>query len=144
MRKKEKDGTAAPCPEAGVTLELKESGAPWFTEVLYPAGVLLSTRELPSCDTLYITSRDMVSITGTPLPAKYRCPPVLNRAVLYLVVSEAPGMTPETFLAAMWAAGVTRYTVDMVGRTVTCYGGDGCSPLPPQGRSVHRRFFGEA
>lgn len=105
VRKKEKDGTAAPCPKACVTLKLKESGVPRCTEVPYPAGELLSF------DTLYIPTRDMVSVTP-PQSAKYGCQPILNPAILYLVVSEAPGMTPEMFLAAMCAAGVTRYTVD--------------------------------
>ena len=41
----------------------------------------------------------------------------------------AGGRTSPAFLAALWRAGVIRYTVNLAERTVTSYGGDGANHL---------------
>jgi Phage envelope protein len=119
-----------------ITVPLKTGGAPWFADVLYPAGVLINTWTLPGCDALYVTVNGVITISGIPLRGHFNPFRTLNTTELYRIV-RGPGVVYfpfRTFLAAMWAAGVAGYTVDMAGRTVTCYGPDGDDPGGRGGR----------
>lgn len=108
-----------------ITVQLKTGRSPWFTDVLYPAGALLmNTWTLPGCDALYVTVNGVITISGIPLRGHFNPFRTLDTAELYRIV-RGPGVVYfpfRTFLAAMWAAGVAGYIVDMIERTVTCYG----------------------
>lgn len=112
--------------ENGITLTLKDGRGPWFTDMLYPAGVLLATWTLPTCDVQYITTTDVVNIDGIPLSKRCCRAPELNEKALYLALVDGglSSVSFQKFLETMWAVGVVSFSVDMVSRTVTCHGPD--------------------
>ncbi|HEJ0405235.1 TPA: DUF1398 family protein [Serratia marcescens] len=121
--------------KAGMEIPLKEGRFPYFADALYRAGVLSNTWYLPSGDSLYVTRKGLVNVTGEPLAVRSTKPAPFNERALYLAIQEdrRGNITFRDFLRAIWAAGVVSYTVDFVLRTVTYYGveGDACKEHYP-------------
>ncbi len=105
----------------------KVGGFPYLAEVFRQAGVTKNLWFLPSCQSLYLTSEGPVVIPGTPLVSGATDVPAFDREALIraLRTDQAGESTFPEFLAATWRAGVIRYDVDFVARSVAYYGCDG-------------------
>jgi uncharacterized protein YbcV (DUF1398 family) len=105
----------------------KVGGFAYLAETLRLAGVTMNTWILPSCQALYLTREGPVVIQGTPLAmGVLDVPPFDRDAVIRALRTDQAGEStfPE-FLSAAWRAGVVRYDVDFMARTVTYLGFDG-------------------
>lgn len=102
-------------------------GFPYLAETLRSAGVTRNLWQLPSCQSLYLTDQGPVVMQGTPLVSGIADVPQFNRDALIIAlrVDQAGHSTFPEFLMAAWNAGVTRYEVDFIGRTVTYCGSGG-------------------
>jgi uncharacterized protein YbcV (DUF1398 family) len=102
----------------------KEGGFPYLAEVLRRSGVLRNTWFLPACESLYHTEAGAVVIQGSPLLTGAADVPVFNQQALVaaLRTDQAGEGSFSEFLAASWRAGVVRYEVDLIHRTVTYFG----------------------
>lgn len=102
----------------------KVGGFPYLAEVLRQAGVTRNIWFLPACQSLYLTQDGPVAVQGTPLVSgMVDVPPFDRDALIAALRTDQAGKSsfPE-FLAASWRAGVVRYDVDFVARTVSYYG----------------------
>jgi len=102
-------------------------GFPYLAETLRRAGVTRNIWSLPACQSLYLTSAGPVVTQETPLISGTVDVPPFNRDALIaaLRTDQAGKSTFREFLAASWRAGVVRYDVDFVARTVAYYGCNG-------------------
>src|SRR5580698_7445299 len=105
----------------------KVGGFPYLAETLRRAGVTRNLWSLPSCHSLYLTKEGSVVTMGTPLAAGTEDVPRFDRDALIqaLRTDQAGNSTFPEFLEAAWRAGVVRYDVDFIARTVAYYGGNG-------------------
>ncbi len=105
----------------------KVGGFPYLAETLRRAGVTRNLWFLPACQSLYMTGNGPVVTLGTPLSAGTVDVPPFNQEALIaaLRTDQAGNSTFPEFLAASWRAGVVRYDVDFLARTVAYYGGNG-------------------
>ena len=110
------DRAAAGRPKAG--------GFPYLAETLRRAGVARNLWFLPSCQSLFLTKDGPVVIQGAPLLLGPGDVPPFDREALInaLRADQAGQSTFQEFLAASWRAGVVRYDVDFLARTVAYYG----------------------
>ena len=99
-------------------------GFPYLAETLRSAGVTRNLWSLPSCQSLFLTEAGSVVVQGTPLLTGMADVPAFDREALItaLRTDQAGESSFPEFLAASWKAGVVRYDVDFLGRTVTYYG----------------------
>jgi len=102
----------------------KVGGFPYLAETLRRAGVTRNLWYLPACQSLYLTENGPVVTLGTPLSSGTVDVPPFNRKALIeaLRSDQAGNSTFPEFLAASWRAGVVRYDVDLIARTVAYYG----------------------
>ena len=102
-------------------------GFPHLAEVLRQAGVIRNEWHLPSCHSVYYTETGVVVSQSAPLVSGMVEVPVFDEAALIQALStdQAGNSTFPEFLAAAWAAGVVRYTVDFAERYVIYYGSQG-------------------
>jgi uncharacterized protein YbcV (DUF1398 family) len=105
----------------------KVGGFPYLAETLRRAGVKRNLWFLPACQSLYFTDYGPVVAQGTPLVSGTADVPPFDREALVatLRTDQAGKSTFSEFLAGSWRAGVVRYDVDFMARTVTYYGCDG-------------------
>ncbi len=105
----------------------KVGGFPYLAETLWRAGVTRNVWSLPSCQSLFLTTKGPVVTQGAPLVSGSADVPAFNREDLIraLRTDQAGESTFPEFLAASWRAGVVRYDVDFAARTVTYYGCNG-------------------
>lgn len=105
----------------------KVGGFPYLAETLRRAGVTRNLWHLPACQSLYLTGDGPVVTLGTPVSSGTVDVAPFNRETLIaaLRTDQAGKSTLPEFLAACWRAGVVRYDVDFVGRTVFYYGCNG-------------------
>ena len=105
----------------------KVGGFPYLAETLRQAGVTRNIWSLPSAQSLFITNEGAVVTQGTPLVSGTVDVPPFDREALIaaLRTDQAGNSTFPEFLAASWRAGVVRYHVDLVARTVSYYGCNG-------------------
>jgi uncharacterized protein YbcV (DUF1398 family) len=105
----------------------KIGGFPYLAETLRRAGVTHNLWYLPACQCLYLTEHGPVVTSGTPLSTSMVDVPSFNRDALIaaLRTDQAGNSTFPEFLAASWRAGVVRYEVDLLTRTVAYYGCNG-------------------
>jgi uncharacterized protein YbcV (DUF1398 family) len=102
----------------------KVGGFPYLADTLRRAGVTRNVWLLPACESLYLTEDGPVVVQGTPLVSGAAdVPPFDHDALVKALRTDQAGESsfPE-FLAASWSAGVVRYDVDLVDRTVTYFG----------------------
>jgi len=102
-------------------------GFPYLAEVLRRAGVTRNVWSLPSCQSLYLTQEGPVVMQGAPLVNGAVDVPAFDEEALIkaLRVDQAGESTFPEFLDATWRAGVVRYEVDLVARTVAYQGCNG-------------------
>lgn len=102
----------------------KVGGFPYLAETLRRAGVIRNSWTLPACQSLYLTTAGPVVVQGTPLLTGFADVPPFDQTALItaLRTDQADESTFPEFLAATWKAGVIRYDVDLIERTVAYYG----------------------
>lgn len=120
-----------------VKWQLNDGGFPFFSDVLFRAGVLKHVWSLPACQSLYLTRRGRVKIPGASLMVSQELP-LFDDKKLYQVVGRAREghyKSFRAFLFELYAAGVASYTVDCVVRTVMFYGGDDACIAPNRAKN---------
>jgi uncharacterized protein YbcV (DUF1398 family) len=102
----------------------KVGGFPFLADTLRRAGVTRNVWFLPACESLYLTEDGPVVVQGTPLVSGAADVPPFDQQALVkaLRIDQAGESSFPEFLAASWRAGVVRYDVDLLNRTVTYYG----------------------
>jgi uncharacterized protein YbcV (DUF1398 family) len=102
-------------------------GFPYLAETLRRAGVTRNLWSLPACQSLYLTNEGPVLTQSTPLVSGTVDVPPFDRDALIkaLRTDQAGNSTFPEFLEATWRAGVIRYDVDFLARTVAYYGCNG-------------------
>jgi uncharacterized protein YbcV (DUF1398 family) len=102
-------------------------GFPYLAETLRRAGATRNLWHLPACQSLYLTNDGPVMIQGLPLASGSMDVPAFSQDALIaaLRTDQAGNSTFPEFLASTWRAGVVRYDVDFVARTVAYYGCNG-------------------
>lgn len=110
-----------------ITFRPKVGGFPYLAETLRRAGVTRNVWVLPACEALYLTNDGPVAIQETPLLSGAFDVPAFDREALIRALrkDQAGESTFPEFLEAYWRAGVIRYDVDLVARTVTYFGCSG-------------------
>jgi uncharacterized protein YbcV (DUF1398 family) len=105
----------------------KVGGFPYLAETLRRAGVTRNFWFLPACQSLFLTNDGPVVQQGPSLATGTMDVPPFNREALItaLRTDQAGESTFPEFLAASWRAGVVRYDVDFIARTVAYYGCNG-------------------
>lgn len=99
-------------------------GFPYLAETLRRAGVTRNVWTLPACESLYLTSEGAVVVQGTPLvTGAVDVAPFDQQALITALRTDQAGEgTFAEFLLGAWRAGVVRYDVDLLARTVTYQG----------------------
>ena len=102
----------------------KVGGFPYLAEVLRRAGVTRNIWVRPACQSLYLTKRGPVLMQNQPLLSGITDVPVFDREALIraLRTDQAGESSFPDFLNSCWAAGVVRYEVDFLSRSVAYYG----------------------
>jgi uncharacterized protein YbcV (DUF1398 family) len=110
--------------ERAMAIRPKVGGFPYLAETLRRAGVLRNIWFLPACESLYLTEAGPVVMQGSPLLTGAADVPAFDQQALMtaLRTDQAGESTFAEFLTASWRAGVVRYEVDLVQRTVTYFG----------------------
>lgn len=110
--------------ERGFAGRPKVGGFPYLAETLRRAGVTRNIWSLPSCQSIYLTCDGPVVSQMEPLVSGTAEVPPFDRDALIkaLRTDQAGNSSFPEFLAASWRAGVIRYEVDFIARTVTYYG----------------------
>jgi uncharacterized protein YbcV (DUF1398 family) len=105
----------------------KVGGFPYLAETLRRAGVTRNLWFLPTGQSLYLTKDGPVVSLGTPLASGTVDVSLFDGEALIaaLRTDQAGGSTFPEFLEACWRAGVVRYEVDFMERTVGYYGTNG-------------------
>ncbi|MES2613927.1 MAG: DUF1398 family protein [Bdellovibrionota bacterium] len=99
-------------------------GFPYLAESLRRAGVTSNIWFLPSCQSIYLTNDGPIVTQGKPLINDIADIPLFNRNALIraIRIDQEGKSTFLEFLESSWRAGVIRYEVNFVKRTVTYYG----------------------
>jgi uncharacterized protein YbcV (DUF1398 family) len=99
-------------------------GFPFLAETLRLAGVTRNVWMLPACQSLYLTTEGAVVVQGTPLVSgAVDVAPFDEKALIKALRTDQAGEgTFAEFLLGAWHAGVMRYEVDLLARTVTYEG----------------------
>ncbi len=99
----------------------KVGGFPYLAEVLRQAGVRKNRWHLPACQSLYVFEAQAVVMTMEPLLTEPAEVPAYDEAALVRALrsDQAGESTFPEFLKRTWQAGVVRFEVDLIGRTVT-------------------------
>jgi uncharacterized protein YbcV (DUF1398 family) len=102
----------------------KVGGFPFLAETLRRAGVTRNIWCLPACQSLYLTADGPVITQDTPLICGMADVPPFDRAALIkaLRTDQAGDSSFPEFLLGAWRAGVVRYEVDLIARTVSYFG----------------------
>ena len=102
-------------------------GFPFLAETLRSAGLTRNVWQLPSCQSLYLTTPGAVVQQVTPLlSGTTDVPPFDQQSLITALRTDQAGARsfPES-LAVTWNAGVVSCDADFVERCVTYYGSDG-------------------
>lgn len=110
--------------ERAAAIRPKVGGFPYLAESLRQAGVTRNVWALPACQSLFLTDEGPVVMQGVPLVSGAVDIPRfdLDALVAALRIDQAGESTFPEFLEASWRAGVVRYEVDFVARTVSYFG----------------------
>ncbi len=113
--------------QRAMTSRPKVGGFPYLAEVLRCAGVIRNVWNLPSCQSLYLTTDGPVIMQGVALlDGAADVPPFDQEALVSALRTDQAGLStfPE-FLNSAWQAGVVHYEVDFNERIVTYYAVNG-------------------
>ena len=104
----------------------KVGGFPFLAACLKRAGVERNVWFLPGVQSMYMMQTGVVVNQGTPLVTGMVEVPTFNEQSLItaLRTDQAGKSTFAEFLMAAWNAGVVRYEVDFLARTVSYYGAE--------------------
>lgn len=107
-----------------VAVRPKVGGFPYLAETLRLAGVKRNIWFLPSCESVYVTDLGPIVNQGTPLVSGMTDIPSFDEGALIAALrkDQAGNSTFAEFLISSWKAGVVRYEVDFLNRTVSYYG----------------------
>jgi len=110
--------------ERAMAIRPKVGGFPYLAEALRRAGVMRNIWFLPACESLYLTEAGPVVMQGSPLLTGAADVPVFDQQGLIAAVraDQAGESAFPEFLTASWRAGVVRYEVDLIQRTVAYFG----------------------
>lgn len=110
--------------EEGMKNRPKVGGFPFLAETLRSFGVSRNIWNLPSCQSIYITTDGPVVMQGEVLLMGFDIVPSFNPEALIhaLRTDQAGGSTFPEFLKAAWSAGVVSYDVDFEKRSVSYFG----------------------
>jgi uncharacterized protein YbcV (DUF1398 family) len=110
--------------QRGMATRPRVGGFPHLADTLRRAGVTRSSWFLPACEGLYLTQDGPVVTQGAPLVSGAVAVPPFNQDALIqaLRTDQAGGSMFPEFLDAAWRAGVVRYDVDFIARTVSYFG----------------------
>lgn len=110
--------------ERAMAIRPKVGGFPYLAEALRRAGVIRNIWFLPACESLYLTKTGPVVMQGSPLLTGAADVPAFDQQALIAALrnDQAGQSTFPEFLTASWRAGVVRYEVDLIQRTVTYFG----------------------
>lgn len=102
----------------------KAGGFPYLAETLRQAGVTRNFWYLPACESLYLTELGPVVMQGKPLLSGAADVAAFDPQALVTALrrDQAGNSTFPEFLVSAWLAGVVRYEVDFIARTVSYYG----------------------
>jgi len=102
----------------------KAGGFPYLAETLRQAGVTRNVWSLPACESLYLTELGPVVMQGKPLLSGAADVAAFDPQALVTALrrDQAGNSTFPEFLVSAWLAGVVRYEVDFIARTVSYYG----------------------
>ncbi len=102
-------------------------GFPYLAECLRRAGVIRNIWTLPACQSLFVLKGASIVQQGAPLVTGSVDVPKFNQEALVraLRTDQAGESTFPEFLLATWNAGVIRYEVDFMNRTVSYSGSAG-------------------
>jgi uncharacterized protein YbcV (DUF1398 family) len=102
-------------------------GFPYLAETLRRAGVTRNVWTLPACQSVYLTNFGPVVSEGASLVTGVNdVPPFDPEAIVSALEWDQAGKsTFSEFLTASWRAGVVRYEVDLLARTVAYHGCNG-------------------
>lgn len=105
----------------------KVGGFPYLAETLRKAGVIRNFWTLPASQSLFLTNDGPVMMQSEPLAMGAMDVPAFDKEALISALrkDQAGESTFPEFLAASWHAGVIRYDVDFIARTVAYYGCNG-------------------
>jgi uncharacterized protein YbcV (DUF1398 family) len=115
-------------------------GFPFLAEALRDAGVRRNLWYLPAMEAVYLTDLGPVVMQGEPLSSGASLiAPFDREALIAAIRSDQEGRSsfPE-FTAAIWAAGVWRYEVDLDARTCTYAGAEGGEYVESYGIASHQ------
>ncbi len=106
------------------TIRPKVGGFPYLAETLRQAGATRNIWYLPSCQSIFHTREGAVAVQPNPLISGMAEVPPFDRAALIKALrrDQAGETTFPEFLEASWKAGVVKYGVDFIARTVSYYG----------------------
>lgn len=110
--------------ERAMAIRPKVGGFPYLAEALRRAGVMRNIWFLPACESLYFTEAGPVVMQGNPLLTGTADVPAFDQQALIAALrnDQAGESTFPEFLNDSWHAGVVRYEVDLIQRTVTYFG----------------------
>lgn len=99
-------------------------GFPFLAECLRIAGVEKNTWALPGAQSAYVMKDTVLMQQGTPLVSGMVMVAVFDKPALILALrtDQVGQSTFSEFLMACWNAGVVRYEVDFLERTVAYFG----------------------
>jgi uncharacterized protein YbcV (DUF1398 family) len=110
--------------ERAMAIRPKVGGFPYLAEALRRAGVMRNIWFLPACESLYLTEAGPVVTQDSPLLTGAADVPAFDEQALIVALrtDQAGESTFPEFLTASWRAGVVRFEVDLLQRTVTYFG----------------------
>jgi uncharacterized protein YbcV (DUF1398 family) len=110
--------------ERAMAIRPKVGGFPYLAEALRRAGVMRNIWFLPACESLYLTEAGPVVTQHSPLLTGAADVPAFDEQALIVALrtDQAGESTFPEFLTASWRAGVVRFEVDLLQRTVTYFG----------------------
>ncbi len=113
--------------ERASAIRPKVGGFPYLAETLRKAGVIRNLWTLPASQSLFLTNDGPVMMQGEPLAKGAMDVPTFDKEALISALrkDQSGESTFPEFLAASWRAGVIRYDVDFIARTVAYYGCNG-------------------
>lgn len=91
--------------------------------MLFLSGVYSCTVRLPSCEARYVTIVGPMRVLGEPLSVDIEFPRAFNASLLMATIRSAEDgeVTYLAYLHALWAAGISHYTVTFEVPSVTYF-----------------------
>ncbi len=104
-------------------MDLRKDGFPYYVDILYRARVINCIHFLQPAWRVYETCRGVVKIDGPAWLSKSNGRKSFDAHAVYLLhdVNEVSVKNFRQYVLALWLAGVSAYSVDVISRQVTYY-----------------------